>query len=99
MYRFTKNDGTHFTLNNPTWITSYNNGCYGMCSIEDAFGVLINGVVYHITGKPDMPDVDSVDMSEITEYQYQNEQLELQIQTEMAIAELSILIAGLQQKE
>ncbi len=99
MYRFIKDSTVLSTLNNPKWITVYDNGCFGLCEQSDANGVLIDGTVYHIDGKNNILGTESVTMVEITEHQHLQEQKELQAQMEMAIAELSILIANLQKKE
>lgn len=94
MYRFINQKGAILsTLSSPTWITVYDNGCYGICEKDDAHGVLIDGIVYHIEGLPEINNVETIYIVEITEYQYQQEQTERQMQLEDAIAELSILIS------
>lgn len=59
----------------------------------------MDGTVYHVLGKPDLKGHESVILSEITETEYQREQKAdrdaRQLQTDTAVAELSILLATL----
>lgn len=62
------------TVTNPVWVKKQDNGCYGLCDEQEAQGVVIEGTVYHVTGKEALDDVESIDMTEISEVTYQKEQ-------------------------
>lgn len=94
MYRITKDGAILATLTNVTYIRKQDNGSYGLCEEADAQGLVLNGTVYHVAGLPELPDVETVSVSEISEFAYREEQAERELQTEIALAELSILIAG-----
>ena len=93
MYRFIHENDVIATLNSPTWVVLMDNGYFGLCEEEKASGVVINGTVYHLLGRDDIPQTDSVSILKITESEYQSEIKERQLETESAIAELSILVA------
>lgn len=97
MYRIIRDDTVPVTISNPSWVKKQSNGCYALCDENVAHGIVVDGVVYHVVGKPDIDGVETVVLGEISEVAYQKEQqaaqYEKQLQTEIALAELSILVA------
>lgn len=98
MYRIINGESVLATLANPTWVKMQDNGSYAICPKEEAHGIALDGAVYHIEGTPELAGVETVVLTEISEVSYQKEQQatmdERQLQTETALAELSILIAS-----
>lgn len=98
MYRFTDDSGVVATLASPTWVKMQSNGSYALCAEPDAQGVAIDGTVYHIDGTPELDGVSTVILTEISEVAYQLEQQAAldarQLQTETALAEISIMLAS-----
>lgn len=58
MYTFTRN-GFSWTLSNPLWVKLQSNGVQVLCKETEAQGVVLDGVTYHIVGRPVLyaPDV------------------------------------------
>lgn len=99
MLKIIKNGETLATVNAPTWVRLQENGCFAISNEKDANGIVVDGTVYHVLGKPDLEGHESVILSEITETEYQREQKAdqdaRQLQNDTAVAELSILLATL----
>jgi hypothetical protein len=97
MYKILKDTVVLATVNNPSWVKKQDNGCFSLCEENAARGVVVDGTVYHVTGKPELSDCESVVLSEISETAYQIEQnaalIASNLETQSAIAELSIIIA------
>lgn len=98
MYRISKNDEVLATVSNITYVKMQDNGSFALCDGTEAHGIVLDGTVYHVAGLPEIDGVETVTIGEISELAYQTEQAaalaEKQLQTETAIAELSILIAS-----
>lgn len=94
MYKFCLNDDKTIILSNPRWITILSNGTYGRCDEKEALGVCINGVVYKLKGIDGIDTDNIATVSNVSEDAYQLHLLQIQEQTERALAELSILIAS-----
>lgn len=98
MYKIVKDTQTLTVISNPTWVKMQENGSFVLCEKKDAQCVVIEGTVYHILGTPEIDGYETVIISEISETAYHKEleaaQNEKQLQTDTAIAELSILIAN-----
>ena len=98
MYKIIKEDKVLGIVSNLTWVRMQDNGCFALCSEEAAHGVVVNGTVYHIAGKPELPGHDTAVIAYIDEIAYQQEQTSAQeakqLQMDTALAELSILIAN-----
>lgn len=98
MYRIVKETETLATVTALSWVRLQNNGCYALCNEDDAQGIVVDGTVYHVAGKPDLTGAETVAIGEISEVAYQQEQKvaqeATQLETQIALAELSILIAG-----
>ena len=50
------------------------NGSYGLCSEQEAQGVVIEGTVYHVEGRDELDGTESILVTEISEIAYQKEQ-------------------------
>lgn len=98
MYKIIKEDKVLGTVTTPTWVKLQDNGSFALCSEEAAHGVVVNGTVYHIAGKPELAGHDTAVVAYIDEIAYQQEQTSAQeakqLQMDTALAELSILIAN-----
>lgn len=98
MYRIVKGDTVLATVTNPTWVKRQENGCYSLSNEDAAQGVVVDGAVYHVAGKPEIEGCETVVLGEISETAYQLEQAmaqsQMRLQTETALAELSILVAN-----
>lgn len=99
MYRIFHNGETLATISSLTFVRMQDNGSYAVCEEADAQGIVLDGTVYHVLGFPDLESVDTVTIVEISETAYQQEQAamaaESQLQNELALAELSMLIASM----
>lgn len=99
MYRIFRNGDTLATISSLTFVRMQENGSYAVCDEADAQGIVLDGTVYHVLGLPDLDNVDTVTIIEISETAYQQEQAaaatESQLQNELALAELSMLIASM----
>lgn len=78
MFKIIKEDKVFGTVATPAWVKLQDNGCFGLCTEGDARGVVVNGVVYHIAGKPELPGNDTVVVAPIDEIAYQQEQTSAQ---------------------
>lgn len=74
MFRFHRDGAQVVTLRDPVWVKVLDNGCFGLCREEEAQGVSIDGAVYHIAGREDIPGVETVSVGEVSESAYQKEQ-------------------------
>ena len=98
MYKIMKENSVLGVVAAPTWVKMQTNGSFALCSEEDAQGVVVNGTVYHVSGRPELAERETVVLAYVDEIAYQQEQaaaLEAkQLQMDTALAELSILIAN-----
>jgi hypothetical protein len=78
MFKIIKEDKVLGTVATLAWVKLQDNGCFGLCTEEDAHGVVVNGAVYHIAGKPELPGHDTVVVAPIDEIAYQQEQTSAQ---------------------
>lgn len=58
------------TVNNPTYVFQMENGCYALCPEANAQGVVIEGTVYHIAGRPEIKGAEDISLLEITETEH-----------------------------
>ena len=97
MYRIVKDGTTLGLTEQPNFVEPLENGAWGLCVESRAHGIAWEGKVYGLAGKSAMDGLELVTLAyvdggaltaaaEVT-------QAERQLQTESAIAELSILIA------
>ena len=76
MYRFTANGevvGYAARLNH---IRKLDNGCYGLCSEEEAAGISVNGTPYRLDGK-ELDGLPIAEVSEIPDGNLSNEVLDM----------------------
>ena len=97
MYRIVK-DGTVLGLTEqPNFVEPLDNGAWGLCDEPRARAIAWEGKVYGLTGKSDTDDLELVTLAYVDGGALtavaEATQAERQLQTESAIAELSILIA------
>ena len=99
MVRIIKDSTPLATVTTPTWVKLQENGSFALSIEGEAQGVVVDGTVYHLTGKEPREGCEDVILAEISETAYQREQEEAantrQLQNETAMAELSILMATL----
>lgn len=74
MYRILKNDEVLATVSNLTYVKKQENGSYALSDESAAQGIVLDGTVYHVAGKPEIEGVETVTVSEISEIAYQREQ-------------------------
>ena len=60
------NDGKTLALvEKPKWVKLQKNGCFALCSQKDASGIAIDGEVYHIVGRDELPGKQDVSVVEV----------------------------------
>ena len=64
MYKIIKNGVLVGITGAPTYIKMMDNGCYGLCSKEEAQGVAFDGVPYHMDGRAKMDGADTTSVVE-----------------------------------
>ncbi len=66
MYRIIKDGAVMAYVEQPNYIRLHTNGCYVDVAEEDAQGVAIQSVPYHLLGREELPGaVDTVTISEV----------------------------------
>lgn len=80
---------------NPVWVKKQDNGSYGLCSEQEAQGVVIEGIVYHVEGRDELDGTESVVVTEISEIAYQKEQ-EAIIQRKAEQGEVDAIAAAIE---
>lgn len=103
MYQVIKNGKEIALLKNPIWIKLQDNGYYNVCEKEDAHGIVIkqtkmtesglviDDVVYHLHGKPEIEGVETVELFEIDDGLVLFDTIERQKQIEADLDYLSIM--------
>jgi len=56
MFKIIKDGETIAMTDALIYIRKQENGCFGMCPKEDAQGIALGGVPYHLLGKPELED-------------------------------------------
>lgn len=64
MYKITKNGYNLDMTEAPTYIKKAANGCYVLCPEPEAQGIAYNGQVFHLLGREEMEDVETVMLEE-----------------------------------
>lgn len=99
MYKIMLNETVLATVTTPVWVKKQDNGSFALTGEDTAQGLVVDGTVYHVSGKPAIDGAETVILGEISEAAYQKEQVAAQeakqLQTDSALAELSILIASM----
>ena len=77
MYQVVKDGKEIALLKNPTWIKLQDNGYFNLCEKEEAQGIvikqtkqtgqglIIEDIVYHIEGKPEIEEIETIELFEI----------------------------------
>ena len=60
MYKITKDGATLAMTEAPTYIKQAENGCFVLCQEEEAAGIALGGVPYHLLGRTAMEGVETV---------------------------------------
>lgn len=65
----------------PNWIYLQENGYYALCDFEHCEGVAIDNIPYHLEGRKELPDLETVYFKKATQEEYiesiQTEQREM----------------------
>lgn len=64
MYKIIKDGVVVGITGAPTYIKMMDNGCFGLCSKEEAQGVAFDGVPYHMDGRAKMDGVETTSVEE-----------------------------------
>ena len=64
MYSIVKDNLEIGIVDQPTYIRMQENGCYGLCSEEEAEGIAYNNTPYHVWGMPELAGAESVALVE-----------------------------------
>lgn len=70
LYQFYKDEEIVGTVGAPNWIILQKNGCYGLTTKILAEGVAIDGTPYHLNGRKEIPNLETVYFKEITEEEF-----------------------------
>ena len=104
MYKV-ENDSLHAYVNDIVYIKQQNNGYFTICEENNAQGVVLDDKVYQIFGRKPIvseEEIDSVIVTKFDDYKYYMDKLandtELTLETQTALAELSILISTLMEE-
>ena len=49
----------------PNYIKQVENGCYNLCPEPEASGIVFDGTVYHLLGRAELADVETVMLEEV----------------------------------
>ena len=78
MYKIVNGDTVLATVNTPVWVKKQDNGSFALCEEPSAHGLVVDGTVYHIAGRPKIDGSETIVFSEISEATYQKEQAAVQ---------------------
>lgn len=67
MKKIIKNGVALITVNKPSYVKLLNNGCFALCEELEAQGLVIDGEVFHIEGKPALEGKETVNLVEVSE--------------------------------
>ena len=74
MYKIMKENTALAVVTTPVWVKMQDNGSFALCEEAEAQGVVVDGTVYHVSGRPEIEGHETVILGEITETAYQREQ-------------------------
>ena len=82
LYQFIKENGEIVgTKAAPNWIYLQTHGYFGLCNFDECEGVAIDGIPYHLEGRTEIKDLETVTFRMVTEEEYRKqlitEQLEI----------------------
>ena len=75
MYKIIKDGATVGLTGAPNYIKKLDNGCYGLCSEQEAQGVAFNGTPYQLEGRTEMGGLEAVTVAEVNEIDVTNDHL------------------------
>lgn len=78
MYKIFSNETLVAAVTTPTWVKMQDNGSFTLCGADDAQGVVMNGTVYYVIGKPKIEGHPPVVVAEVDDVAYQIEQQTIQ---------------------
>lgn len=90
MYKIINNDTVLATVATPIWVKKQANGCFALCDEASAHGVVVDGTVYHVAGKPEIEGTETIILGEVDEATYQKEQAAENDVLGQAVAGLSL---------
>ena len=93
LYQFYKDKEIVGTEGAPNWIYLQSNGYYGLCDFNKCEGVAIDGTPYHLFGRKEIPDLETVTYKMITEEEYGNQIAEINAEL------LDIITEGIKEGE
>ena len=64
MFKIVKDGAVVGITGEPTYIKMLDNGCFGLCSKNEAQGVAFSGTPYHLNGRTEMVGADTANMEE-----------------------------------
>ena len=64
MYKIVKDGAVVGITGEPTYIKMLDNGCFGLCSKNEAQGVVFDSTPYHLNGRTEMVGADTANMEE-----------------------------------
>ena len=62
MYKIFKDNALLTMVGTPAWVVKQENGAFALCQEADAQGIVVEGTVYHIQGKPEIENAESIVM-------------------------------------
>ncbi len=71
MYKIMKENTALAVVTTPVWVKMQDNGSFALCEEAEAQGVVVDGTVYHVSGRPEIEGHETVILGEITETAYQ----------------------------
>ena len=65
MYRIVKDGDVIGLTERPNYIRLQDNNSYGLCPACDAQGIVYEGTIYHLIGRDELPDVESISLEQV----------------------------------
>lgn len=60
MYKIINDNETMALTETPNYVRLQDNGCFGLCGEPEAQGIVYNGTVYHLLGRPELEGKETV---------------------------------------
>lgn len=65
MYKIVKDGAALSMIEAPNYIRLLENGCFTLCTAEEAEGIAHQGTVYHLIGRPDLVDAETITLETV----------------------------------
>ena len=65
MYKITKDGAALGMTEAVNYIKMHDNGCFVLCPEDEAQGIVHAGTAYHLLGRPDMGDAETIMLEEV----------------------------------